>query len=69
MTAMEFLPEAREEFFAAALFYDAQAPKLGHELVVEVERILAMVVEHPEIGFATFQNCHRVLVRRFPFSV
>lgn len=70
MTTVEFLPEAREEFFAAALFYDINAPKLGQELVAEVERILAMVVEHiNKIGLATSRNCRQVIVRCFPFSV
>jgi len=66
---IEFLPEAREEFLAAALFYDINSPKLGQELAAEVERILAMVVEHSEIGLTTAHNCRRVIVRRFPFSV
>lgn len=69
MTTIEFLLEAREEFFAAALFYDINSPKLGQELVAEVERILAMVVEYNEIGLATSHNCRRVIVRRFPFSI
>lgn len=69
MTAIEFLPEAREEFLAAALFYDMNSPKLGQELAAEVERILAMVIEHREIGLATAQSCRRVILRRFPFSV
>lgn len=55
--------------FRSGLFYNANAPKLGQELVTEVERVLAMAVEHPEIGIAAFHRCRRILVRRFPFNV
>ena len=44
---LRFLPAAREELDAAALYLDGRAPGLGADLVGDVERIGELICEIP----------------------
>jgi plasmid stabilization system protein ParE len=67
--AAHFHPEAETELFAAAAFYDAQAPGLGLEFLLEVERVAARTVEAPAVGAPYVAGTRRLLARRFPYAV
>lgn len=55
---LRFLPAAREELEAAALYLDERAPGLGADLVGDVERIGELVCEFPQIGHS-LDSVHR----------
>lgn len=65
---------AQDELRAAVLWYDAQRPGLGVELLEEIERTFAILQAHPFIGglvpyASESADVRRLLVRRFPFSI
>ena len=47
---LEFHPEARDEFVAAAAYYDAAVPGLGDRFLVAVRRTTDLVLRHPTAG-------------------
>jgi len=66
--SIKLLPEAYEDLEAIQLFYDTQAPNLGHYctdfLVSELDRLSYFAGVHGKVkGF------HRMLVQRFPLSI
>lgn len=46
----EFHPEAELELYKAALRYEAEVPELGRRFGEEVERVVHLLLEHPEMG-------------------
>lgn len=62
-------PEAIAEFGEAIAFYEERAPGLGHDLFIEVERILTTVGENPSLGSPLDGPYRKALCRRFPFAV
>lgn len=69
MTAVRFLPAARDEFFAAIFYYEERQQGLGARLNAEVEHAVATIIEHPSIGATLSPNVRRILLNRFPYSV
>jgi toxin ParE1/3/4 len=65
----EFHPEAEEELYAAADFYEAGLAGLGSDFGEEVNRVIALLLEHPELGARTDSDLRHFVLRRFPFSV
>ena len=53
----------------AALFYEAATAGLGDDFLDDIQHAIDTVREHPEIGVAAGKGLHRVLIRRFPFTV
>jgi toxin ParE1/3/4 len=67
--SLRFLPAAQEELDAAALYLDKRVQGLGEELVDDVERTGALVVEFPQIG-RQLDSTHRVVpVQCFSFNL
>jgi plasmid stabilization system protein ParE len=66
---VHFLPAARDEFLAAADFYERQASGLGRDFIAEVERNLALLAANPEIGAPWHYQTRRLPMRRFPFNI
>lgn len=63
--------EAREELFAAVLWYDEQREGLGSEFLDAIEAVLARITEAP-LSFPrdAFDNrARRALVPRFPYAI
>ena len=53
----------------AVAFYESRSPGLGDRFVRELERIAAIVCEHPR-RFRCFQGeARRAWLRRFPFAI
>jgi plasmid stabilization system protein ParE len=65
----EFHPEAEEELYEAAAFYEADLSGLGSDFADEVERVINILLEHPELGARVDEHLRHFVLRRFPFSV
>ena len=64
-----FLPAARAEFDAAALWYDARQAGLGMQFVSEINRVIDLASSHPERFPAKHFEIRCAQVRRFPYSI
>jgi hypothetical protein len=64
-------PEAGEELFAAAAWYDDQRPGLGDEFLSAIDDVLGRVavapLSYPQDRFD--ERARRALVARFPFAI
>jgi toxin ParE1/3/4 len=65
----EFHPEAECELYEAALRYESDVPGLGRRFGDEVERVVKLVLENPEMGAWVDENLRHFVLRKFPFSV
>lgn len=65
----ELHPEAELELVEAASFYEAGVSGLGRDFSDEVERVITILLEHPELGARLDKNLRHFVLRRFPFSV
>jgi toxin ParE1/3/4 len=65
----EFHPEAEQELYEAAAFYEAGLSGLGYEFADEVNRVINVLLEHPELGARVDTELRHFVLRRFPFSV
>jgi toxin ParE1/3/4 len=65
----EFHPEAELELYEAAAFYEAGVTGLGRDFSGEVERVVNILLEHPELGAQVDKDLRHFVLRRFPFSV
>jgi toxin ParE1/3/4 len=63
------LDAAREEFLAAADYYDAVSPGLGEEFIGEVERVADRIKAVPEHGGPHVSGTRRAILRQFPFDI
>jgi len=63
-------PEAERELTDAAIFYaEQEGPELGLAFIVEFERALEVLREHPNLGAPWRDMTRRFALRRFPYSV
>jgi toxin ParE1/3/4 len=65
---VEFHPAAREEFLAAASYYNAAVLGLGSRFVTAVQQAITVFVAHPDIGRPA-AAARRVTVAGFPYDV
>ena len=65
----EFHPEAELEFYEAALRYESEVIGLGARFGDEVERVIDLLLEHPELGSPVDENLRHFVLRKFPFSI
>jgi plasmid stabilization system protein ParE len=65
----EFHPEAEQELYETAARYESQIPELGLRFADEVERVVRLLLEHPEPGSRLNDELRHFVLRRFPFSV
>ena len=66
---LTFHPAARDEFVAAAAYYDAAVPGLGNRFLVAVKQTADMLSTHPDAGAARGSGTRRLLVAGFPYHV
>ncbi len=64
-----FLLPAEEEMTEASVFYEAATSGLGAGFLDEVQRLVEILREHPELGQLVDPGIRRVLLHRFPFSL
>ena len=65
----EFHPEAEQELYEATSRYDAEVPELGLRFAAEVERVIQLPLEHPELGSRLDDDLRHFVLRKFPFSI
>ncbi len=65
----EFHPEAELELYEAASRYESEVPELGLRFADEVERVIYLLLEHPELGSRLDDELRHFVLRKFPFSV
>ncbi len=65
----EFHPEAEQELCEAASRYESEVSELGLRFVDEVERVIRLLLEQPQLGSRLDDELRHFVLRRFPFSV
>lgn len=69
MIGYRFLLPAEEEMTEASVFYEAASSGLGAGFLDEVQRVINILREHPELGQPLGRGLRRALLHRFPFSL
>ena len=65
----EFHPEAEQELYEAASRYESEVSELGFRFADEVERVILLLLDHPELGSRLDDELRHFVLRRFPFSI
>jgi toxin ParE1/3/4 len=65
----EFHPDAERELHETALRYESEVPELGRRFGDEVERVVHLLLEFPELGARLDADLRHFVLRRFPFSI
>ena len=65
----EFHPEAERELHEAASRYNAEVAELGLRFADEVERVIQLLLEHPELGSRLDDDLRNFVLLKFPFSI
>lgn len=66
---LEFHPAARDEFLAAAEYYETAVPGLGGRFLVAVTRATDIVLQHPAVGGRRGDRARQLIVTGFPYDV
>jgi plasmid stabilization system protein ParE len=66
---LEFAPEARVEIIQAAAWYNEVAPGLGQRFVLEVDRTIERILQHPLAWTEIEAGVRRALMKKFPYSI
>jgi plasmid stabilization system protein ParE len=66
---VKFLPDAKEEITATAMFYHRQAAGLGERFLDDVERAAQLLRQQPSLGQQLDDDLHQLILHRFPFSL
>lgn len=69
MIGYRFLTPAEIEMTEASIFYQAASVGLGADFLDEVQRVIDIIREHPELGRSIDQGFRQALLHRFPFSL
>ena len=69
MKHVKFLPDAEEEMYEAAKYYQSQTSGLGSDYLSEVEKAITSIVKSPLTWPKIEGELRRCLVRRFPFGI
>jgi plasmid stabilization system protein ParE len=65
----EFHPDAELELYEAAAYYEASLPGLGVLFGDEVDSVIGVLLNHPEMGARIDEDLRHFVLSRFPFSV
>jgi hypothetical protein len=66
---LEFHPAARDEFVAAAEYYETAVPGLGGRFLVAVTHATAAILQHPDVGGRRGAHARQLIVTGFPYDV
>ena len=61
--------EAREEFDAAADWYNRQRPGAGRAFVIRVNETLGRIATDPDLHPVVYQDVRRAMVTKFPYAI
>ena len=65
----EFHQTASKEIVETTAYYEGEVPGLGTGFIAEVERIVAVLCDQPNIGQRAGEGFRRILLARFPYSL
>lgn len=66
---VEFFPAAANELAEAVDLYESDVRGLGRELMLEVQRVIAVLIELPALGEKLDEIHRRIPLRRFPYAL
>jgi plasmid stabilization system protein ParE len=66
---VRFHREARAELREARRWYAARSPIRARQFAEEVDRVISVIAEHPELPAPYLSGTRRMLLRRYPFAV
>lgn len=66
---IEFHPEARAEYLAAAAYYEERQAGLGARFTIEIEKTLQRIADAPERGRKIEGEIRRCLAHSFPYGI
>ena len=66
---VDFHPTAEDELVDTALYYESKLAGLGSRFQSEVEGGTALLKEYPLLGPEVENGIHRLVLRRFPYSI
>ncbi|WP_129776721.1 type II toxin-antitoxin system RelE/ParE family toxin [Peristeroidobacter soli] len=66
---VEFFPDAADELLDAAAIYESDVRGLGHDFMLEVERVIAVLTKLPYLGEMLDDVHRRIPLRRFPYAL
>lgn len=61
----EFPPETEQEMYEAASRYEAEVSELGFRFADEIERVIQLLLERPELGSRLDDELRHFVLRRF----
>ncbi|MDP9348446.1 MAG: type II toxin-antitoxin system RelE/ParE family toxin [Gemmatimonadota bacterium] len=64
-----FRPQALQEVFEAAEWYEERSPGLSAEFLRTLDAAIASIRRNPQQNPAVHEDMHRALLRRFPYSL
>lgn len=64
-----FHPVASEEIVETAAYYEGEVPGLGESFIAEVERVVEVLCDQPNIGQRVGEELRRIVLARFPYSL
>ena len=69
MAEIRFHPEAQEEYEAALAWYQARNPQAAARFEAEMERVLGLMGDSPEMCPEYDDDFRFAVLRRYPYSV
>lgn len=66
---LEFAPEARVEIIQAAAWYNERGTGLGQRFVLEVDRTIERILQHPLAWTEIEAGVRRALVQKFRYAI
>ena len=66
---IRLLPAAREEFDAAAHWYEKAQAGLGESFVAQIDEVLSRISLQPRQYVLVHEHVRKAVVKRFPFVV
>ena len=65
----DFHPAASDEVVETTAYYEDKVPGLGDGFIAEVERVIEVLCDQPNIGQSVGEAFRRILLSRYPYSL
>jgi len=66
---LEIQEEARQELRDAIAWYEEQQYDLGNQLLQEIRKSIASIIQNPTLNRITFNERREAFVNRFPYKI
>lgn len=66
---IRLLPEARDEYDAAADWYEQQRAGLGADFTARVEDVFNRIAANPRLHAKVYNDVRKAVVKKFPYVV